>query len=90
MSKQEPRGLSLPRRRFVQGLTLGGVAAGLGLFRGGDVFAATGAPRAEFSGTHFELEIGEIPVDFTGRKRIATVVNGQLPAPLLQIGRAHV
>lgn len=84
MSKQDPRGLSLPRRRFVQGLTLGGVAAGLGLFRGGDVFAATGAPRAELSGTHFELEIGEIPVDFTGRKRIATVVNGQLPAPLLR------
>lgn len=84
MSKQDPRGLSLPRRRFVQGLTLGGVAAGFGLFRGGDVLAATGASRAELSGTHFELEIGELPVDFTGRKRVATVVNGQLPAPLLR------
>ena len=84
MNKQDPRGLSLPRRRFVQGLALGGVAAGLGLFRGGDVLAAGGSPRAELSGTYFELEIGELPVDFTGRKRVATVVNGQLPAPLLR------
>ena len=37
MSKQE-RGFQLPRRRFVQGLALGGVAAGLGLWRG-DAFA---------------------------------------------------
>lgn len=81
MDKQV-RGISLPRRRFVQGLAFGGVAAGLGLFRGNAWAAA--APRQELSGSHFELEIGELPVDFTGRKRIATVVNGQLPAPLLR------
>jgi len=84
MNKQHPRGLSLPRRRFVQGLALGGVAAGLGLFRGSEVFAASGSPRAELSGTYFELEIGELPVDFTGHRRVATVVNGRLPAPLLR------
>jgi CopA family copper-resistance protein len=83
MSKQEPRGFQLPRRRFVQGLALGGVAAGLGLWRG-NAFAQAAAPRAELRGNHFELDIGELPVDFTGRKRIATVVNGQLPAPLLR------
>ncbi|WP_430390724.1 copper resistance system multicopper oxidase [Dyella sp. 20L07] len=83
MSKQEPRGFQLPRRRFVQGLALGGVAAGLGLWRG-DALAQAVAPRAELRGNHFELEIGELPVDFTGRRRIATVVNGQLPAPLLR------
>jgi len=82
MIKQE-RGFQLPRRRFVQGLALGGVAAGLGLWRG-DAFAQAAAPRAELRGNHFELEIGELPVDFTGRRRIATVVNGQLPAPLLR------
>lgn len=83
MSKQEPRGFQLPRRRFVQGLALGGVAAGLGLWRG-NAFAQVAAPRTELRGDYFELEIGELPVDFTGRKRIATVVNGQLPAPLLR------
>lgn len=40
--------------------------------------------RAVLSGTQFDLEIGELPVNFTGSKRIATVVNGQLPAPLLR------
>ncbi|MFC4764590.1 copper resistance system multicopper oxidase [Dyella koreensis] len=85
MNKQDPRGIYLPRRQFVQGLVLGGVAAGLGLWRG-SAFAQSAAamPRAELSGNHFELEIGELPVDYTGRKRIATVVNGQLPAPLLR------
>ena len=83
MNKQEPRGIQMPRRRFVQGLALGGVAAGLGLWRG-NAMAQLATPRAELRGNHFELEIGELPVDFTGRKRIATVVNGQLPAPLLR------
>jgi CopA family copper-resistance protein len=83
MNEQNLRGIHLPRRRFVQGLALGGVAAGLGLWQG-RAWAQATAPRAELSGTHFELDIGELPVDFTGRKRIATVVNGQLPAPLLR------
>ncbi|KLD62780.1 copper resistance system multicopper oxidase [Dyella japonica] len=83
MNKQEPRGFQLPRRRFVQGLALGGVAAGLGLWRG-NAMAQMATPPAELRGHHFELDIDELPVDFTGRKRIATVVNGQLPAPLLR------
>ena len=86
MNKQDPRGIQLPRRRFVQGLALGGVAAGLGLWRGDALaqMASAGTPRAELSGTYFELDIDELPVDFTGRRRMATVVNGQLPAPLLR------
>jgi CopA family copper-resistance protein len=83
MDKQEPRGIQLPRRRFVQGLALGGVAAGLGLWRG-SALAQAAAPRSELRGNYFELDIHELPVDFTGRQRIATVVNGQLPAPLLR------
>ncbi len=66
------------RRRFVQGL-----AAGAGLFalpRFG-TFAST---PAVLSGTQFDLEIGELPVNFTGTSRMATVVNGQLPAPQLR------
>jgi len=83
MNRQDLRGVQLSRRRFVQGLALGGVAAGLGLHVGG-ASAQQAAVRRELRGTHFELSIGELPVDFTGRKRIATVVNGQLPAPLLR------
>jgi CopA family copper-resistance protein len=39
---------------------------------------------AELSGTDFALTIGALPVNFTGRARQATVVNGQLPAPVLR------
>ena len=75
------------RRRFVQGLAFGGAAAGLGLARL-PVFAAEGtrldATRAVLTGRDFDLSIGELPVNFTGATRRATVVNGQLPAPLLR------
>jgi FtsP/CotA-like multicopper oxidase with cupredoxin domain len=36
------------------------------------------------SGTDFHLEVGATEVNFTGVARRATVVNGQLPAPLLR------
>lgn len=73
------------RRRFVQGLALGGVAAGLGLARV-TAFAAQAADatRTVLAGRDFDLSIGELPVNFTGAQRRATVVNGQLPAPLLR------
>jgi CopA family copper-resistance protein len=83
MDTQDPRDGQLSRRRFVQGLALGGVAAGLGL-RAGTAVAQAVAVRREWRGTHFELAVGELLVDFTGRRRLATVVNGQLPAPLLR------
>ena len=68
------------RRLFVQGI--GGSAVALAGGRG--AFAADGVPRAVLSGTQFDLEIGELPVNFTGRPRLATAVNGQVPAPLLR------
>src|SRR5271157_1693074 len=68
------------RRRFVQG------AAGSALLIGGARWstlpAAAFAP--ELSGTVFDLSIGALPVNITGADRLATVVNGQLPAPLLR------
>jgi len=77
--------LALPsRRRFVQGLTLGGIVAGFGL----DARAATAASPAPqvpmLSGSEFDLSIGETPVNITGKRRIGTVVNGSLPAPTLR------
>ncbi|HEY6645315.1 copper resistance system multicopper oxidase [Povalibacter sp.] len=65
------------RRRFLQGLT-----AGTGLLLLPALRAAT-AP-AVLHGRQFDLEIGELPVNFNGATRMATVVNGQLPAPQLR------
>ncbi len=79
------------RRRFVQGVVLGGAAAGLGLLRSSRAWAvdrAAGLGGAAhphvLSGTDFALEIGETPVNFTGATRMATTVNGQLPGPILR------
>jgi CopA family copper-resistance protein len=71
---------SQARRRFVQGLA------------GGALALATGWPRLRagemqpgvLSGSEFDLEIGALPVNFTGNTRSAVVVNGRLPAPLLR------
>lgn len=71
----------LSRRRFLQ-------AAGAGLFvvgahRGGEVWAQKPS-QTVLTGSHFDLQIGEAPFNFTGNKRIGTVVNGQIPGPLLR------
>lgn len=50
---------------------------------GGLAWAAM-RPPAELSGTDFHLQIGAREVSFTGRRRTATAVNGQIPAPLLR------
>ncbi|SHI53890.1 copper resistance system multicopper oxidase [Pollutimonas bauzanensis] len=77
----------LPRRRFVQGLAAGGVLLGLSPFartawaQSGD--ARTGVP-AVLTGTEFNLEIGETPVNFTGNPQMATTINGSLPGPTLR------
>jgi len=75
--------VDLSRRRFVQGLAVGGVAAGLGLVR-----PARAQPDARLpgvlAGTDFRLAVGRTLVDYTGRVRPATTVNGSLPGPLLR------
>jgi CopA family copper-resistance protein len=45
---------------------------------------AQATERQVLSGTQFDLQIGALAVNLTGQQRIATVVNGQLPAPLLR------
>jgi CopA family copper-resistance protein len=58
----------------------------------GEAAGAAGAPGEVVAGgergsilrgTDFQLEIGARQMNFTGASRTATVVNGQLPAPLL-------
>jgi CopA family copper-resistance protein len=73
---------SLSRRRFVQGLAAGGAIAGLGAWPYPGR-ASTGSPPL-LTGTEFDLRIGEMPVNFTGRPATAITINGSLPAPILR------
>ena len=79
MHSRFPRDAS--RRRFVQGLAGGGVLAAFGWPSLGFT-----APRVqELRGTDFDLVIGEVPVNFTGRVRTGIGVNGSVPAPTLRL-----
>jgi CopA family copper-resistance protein len=75
----------LSRRRFVQGLAMGGVVAGLGL-RPTALWAKTPARTGPVTlrGKDFHLSIGLETVNFTGSPAVATAVNGSLPAPILR------
>jgi CopA family copper-resistance protein len=62
-------------------------SAGAGLFVLGsarNLAWPQSAQQTVLSGTEFDLQIGETPVNFTGKPRVGTVVNGQVPAPLLR------
>jgi len=80
-----PSPADLSRRRFVQGVALGGAVAGLGLLRPSNAWALTspGQPTV-LSGTDFALDIAETPVNYTGATRLATTVNGGIPGPILR------
>jgi CopA family copper-resistance protein len=71
---------ALTRRRFVLGAAAGGALATA--WPGRNAFAVPQAPV--LSGTDFQLEIGPLPVNFTGRPRIATAINAQIPGPILR------
>jgi CopA family copper-resistance protein len=76
------KGLDLSRRRFVQGLA----SSPLLLLAGRRAsWGAEPQSNATLTGPAFELAIDETPVNFTGAARMATAVNGQVPAPLLRM-----
>jgi CopA family copper-resistance protein len=82
MTKFDPLRVPRPcmsRRDFLYG------AAGLFVLgASGNRAWAQSATQSVLSGTEFDLQIAEMPVNFTGRARTGTVVNGQVPAPLLR------
>lgn len=62
-------------------------AAGAGVFVLGtprQLAWAQNTQQTVLSGTQFDLRIGGMTANFTGTPRPATVVNGQIPAPLLR------
>ncbi|HUF71662.1 MAG TPA: copper resistance system multicopper oxidase [Gammaproteobacteria bacterium] len=72
------------RRRFLEATVGGGVAAG---FAPAVISAGTlqGArAQATLSGRELDLTTAYAAVDFTGKMRAATLVNGSLPAPVLR------
>nr|AIT98388.1 multicopper oxidase precursor [uncultured bacterium] len=85
MSSSPPPPNLLSRRRFVQGIALGGAVAGFGLLRPTNVWALTNPDNPTVqSSTDFTLDIIESMVDFTGTPRMATTVNGSVPGPILR------
>jgi CopA family copper-resistance protein len=71
----------ISRRRFVQGVAAAGALAAVsGPVRG----STADRPAPVLGGTVFDLEIGEHPINITGRARVAIAVNGQVPAPILR------
>ncbi len=83
---------NLPRRRFVQGLMAGGVLLGLApasqstwAQSATEVAGMTTTGSAPvLSGTEFDLTVAESPANFTGAPRMATTINGSIPAPTLR------
>lgn len=78
-----PSNGGLSRRRFVQGMALGGVAATTGLWRS-DARASNPVSTPVLRGSSQTLQIGRMPVNLTGRRRPAITVNQSLPAPTLR------
>ncbi|APP99923.1 copper oxidase [Pseudomonas amygdali pv. tabaci str. ATCC 11528] len=72
------------RRTFVKGLTAMGVLGGLGLWRNPSWALSGPSQLNTLTGTDFDLSIGEMPVNITGKPRTAMVINGGLPGPLLR------
>jgi CopA family copper-resistance protein len=76
-------GPPLNRRWFIQGAA---AAAGAPTLASWPLRSALAVPGGApvLSGTDFQLEIGAVPINVTGRPRIATAVNGSVPAPILR------
>ncbi len=85
---------SSSRRRFVKGLAAGGAVASLGLAGCSSNSVSDKMKPSkkaggfshgpELKGKVFNLTIDEQRVNFTGRSRIATAINGTVPAPTLR------
>jgi len=91
MKHNGPNNLALlnpSRRRFVQGLAVGGIVLGAASWlrpASAQEKAATVTGTAPvLTGTEFHLTISSTTVNYTGKNRVATVANGSLPAPTLR------
>lgn len=69
----------------MQGLLIASGLAGLGWPVRQALASTTPLRSAELSGTEFDLDISRVPVNYSGKTRFATGVNGTVPGPLLRL-----
>ena len=78
---------NMQRRTFLEGLVVGGIILGTTPWTSAKAaqFTAPGSLNKTqvLSGTEFELNIAETAVNFTGKVRMTTMINGSIPAPTL-------
>ncbi len=75
----------LSRRTFVTGAAAGSALIGLGLSSKQVRAAVAGRqPVPVLSGSNFDINIGYKTVNFTGKERPATAVNGSVPGPVIR------
>jgi CopA family copper-resistance protein len=83
-TNEATRSLALTRRRFVQGLAAGGTLTALNWGAPPLVGEIGHYAPDTLTGNHFDLTIDYLPVNFTGKRRLATAVNGSVPGPTLR------
>ncbi len=76
---------SLTRRHFVTGISAGCALLGAGL-GSRNAFSSTQPAQGppSLSGQKFDLNIAYQQVNFTGKERVATGINGSVPCPILR------
>ncbi|WP_444904798.1 copper resistance system multicopper oxidase [Microbulbifer sp. CnH-101-E] len=85
MNKKHDASIALPqltRRTFVTGIAASAALLGISDVRAREYHQAQ--PAQMLRGNRFDLNIGYTSVNFTGRERTATTVNGTFPAPILR------
>lgn len=76
----------LNRRKFVQGIAAGGLLAALPSWvHAGSKASASSDSIPVLRGREIDLVVAEMPVNFTGAVRMATTINGSVPAPTLRL-----
>lgn len=74
-----------PRRNFVKGAVAGSIAMSMGnsniAYSQENINSAKSTTT--LTGNEFDLTVSETKVNFTGSERIATTINGTIPAPTL-------
>ncbi|MBN9546243.1 MAG: copper resistance system multicopper oxidase [Alphaproteobacteria bacterium] len=79
-----PHAFRVPtRRQFVLGLAASGGLTAL-------TSSAGKAAPASLTGPDIDLSLGTLPVNITGRRRMATVANGSMPGPLLRLREGDI
>ncbi|WP_372741186.1 copper resistance system multicopper oxidase [Neptunomonas sp.] len=88
MKQDEPALISRPRltrRLFVKGLAAGGVLSAMPRLLSANTNDTRLGSAPVLSGQLITLVIAETAVSFTGVRRMATTINGSIPAPTLRL-----